>query len=156
MIRKLFLLNLLIVFNFLQSQRSSACKCNLLTKYEDSVQANYLSSEKLIENTKLKSNALKKKFDFIEVQTVKNPASRSAVIDSLELEYNKAILNKVPDSTFGFYTIRDSISKLAFQRKYYEIPRPLIIKTGKIGRKIGILYVLKHSFNPCILFENFK
>ncbi|WP_131725527.1 MULTISPECIES: hypothetical protein [unclassified Chryseobacterium] len=119
-----------------------------MTKYEDSVQASYSTSEKLIENTKLKSNALKKRFDFIKVQTVKNPASIDAVVDSLELEYNKAILNKVPDSILGFYKIEDSLSKLAFQRKYYEIPRPLIIKTGKIGRKIGILYVLKHSFNP--------
>lgn len=146
--KKLFLICFLIVFNTAQSQRSSACKCNLLRKYEDSVRASYLTSEKLIKNTKLKSNALNKRFSFINVETVRDPASIGGVVDSLELEYKKAILNQVPDSLFGFYKIKDSISKIAFQRKYYEIPKPLIVKTGKIGKKIGILYVLKSSFNP--------
>lgn len=148
MIRKLFLLNLLIVFNFLQSQRTQPCKYNSFSNHEESGQVSSSTSDKLVGYTKLKSKTSDKRFNFIKIHTLKNPASRSAIIDSLELEYNKATLNKVPDSILGFYKIEDSISKLAFQRKYYEIPRPLIIKTGKIGRKIGILYVLKHSFNP--------
>ncbi|MBD8080933.1 hypothetical protein [Chryseobacterium caseinilyticum] len=69
---------------------------------------------------------------------MKNPASKGEIVDSLQ--YKTENFNKVPDFTSGNYKMKDSISKLALQDKYYDIPKASIIKMGKTGQKIGILY----------------
>ena len=146
MMQRVFLF-IVIIFSFLlKSQTSSVCSCALLRKHEDSIQKTYKGMESLIEETKSKRKSLKRSFDFVRMKNVKNPSLAIDIVDSLDLKYQKAILNKVPDSLFGFSKIKDSLIKNAFKQKYYGIPKPLILKIGKIDKTIGILFFLNSSF----------
>lgn len=147
MTKKIILIILFSLCNTLQSQRSSTCQCSVASRCVNLLYSSDKNSENFSENTNSKRNAIKTRFDFIEVKSLKNPASKTETVDSLQLQYEKEIIDKIPDSTSGNYMMKDSISRFALKDKYYDIPKPSIIKTGKAGQKIVILYSFASSLS---------
>ena len=92
MTKKIILVILFSLCNTLQSQRSSTCQCSVASRCVNLLYSSDKSSENFIKNTNSKRNAIKKRFGFIEVKTLKNPASKGKTVDSMQ--YEKEIINK--------------------------------------------------------------
>ncbi|GAA4154469.1 hypothetical protein GCM10022217_11510 [Chryseobacterium ginsenosidimutans] len=121
------------------------CKCNLLKKSEDSLNTFYsIYKFKPI----LKKNALKPQFDYISIKYLKKFSKSQDILDSVEIKINTEVSKIAPDTTYISYKIRDSIERIEYSKKYGDIPKPVIIKTGKLNGILAILYRTRYSFNP--------
>jgi len=136
-LKKIVFLFLIVVYTISSAQESEICKCSLLTKSEDSI-------KKFSNNvaTISKKEALRPPFDFISVKYLKSYAKSEDVVDSVDLKI-KSFLNikKIDnDDDYLHYKITDSIEKAEFSKTFGNIPKPLIIKSGKLNYSIAILY----------------
>ncbi|WP_194294696.1 hypothetical protein [Chryseobacterium sp. HMWF035] len=121
------------------------CKCDLLKKSEDSINAFYAKHKF---KTISKKEALKPKYDYISVKYLKNYSKSQDIVDSLELKISNEISKIVPDTAYVSYKIRDSIERLEYSKKFGDIPKPVIIKTGKLHGAIAVLYQTRNVYHP--------
>lgn len=136
---------LLFICYFYNAQEMELCKCDLLKKSEDSISAFNTKHEfKAIS----KKEALKPKYDYISVQYLKKYSKSQDIVDSLELKISNQISKIVPDTDYVSYKIRDSIERLEYSKKFGDIPKPVIIKTGKLHDAIAILYHTRNFYHP--------
>jgi hypothetical protein len=136
---------LIFVFIFSKAQKTEICKCDLLKKSNDSLKDSY---PKYKFKPISKRAATKPPFDFISIKFLKKFSKSEDIIDSVEIKVNNILNKTVQDTLFGSYQIRDSIERIEYSKKYGDIPRPRIIKTGEINGAIAILYSTKKLFNP--------
>ncbi len=130
----------MFLFYALFSQQTDGCKCDAFKKAKDSVVKTYSNN-----NYKTsKRKALTPPFKFISVRYLKKFARSEDITDSLKIRIAEAI-SKVPDSMK--YKTENSVTKAEFAKQYGDIPRPLIIKTGKLKDTIAILYQSHFFFN---------
>lgn len=141
--KKILFLLLFPVCFYSFAQKTEACKCDLLKQSQDSIQNSYSKNEFTPVSVE---EALKPRFSFVSVKFLDKYAQSEDILDSLEMKVNNASKNKVPDILLGSYKIRDSIRKIEFSKKIGDIPKPMIIKTGKIKKVKGILYVAKNKY----------
>lgn len=136
--KKILILFIVVVYTNCAAQENEICKCNLLKKSEDSTKkfTNYNV------NTISKKTALKPPFHFISVKYLKRYAKSEDIVDSLDLKIRSFLkIKKIDnDDDYLHYKITDSIKKAEFAKTFGNIPKPLIIKSGKLGHSIAILY----------------
>ncbi|WP_307457450.1 hypothetical protein [Chryseobacterium sp. SORGH_AS_0447] len=137
---KKYLLILSIIFSLpLSAQKTDVCTCQLLKRYNDSINSTYSKNEfRLL----TKARARKPPFSFISISYLREPRKSDEIIDSVEVKIKNVLKNVVPDSVYGTYKIRDSITKIEYSKKYGDIPKPVIIKTGT---KDGVMAILFHT-----------
>jgi hypothetical protein len=136
---------LLFICSFYHAQEMEICKCDLLKKSEDSINAFYAKHKF---KTISKKEALKPKYDYISVKYLKNYSKSQDIVDSLELKISNEISKIVPDTAYVSYKIRDSIERLEYSKKFGDIPKPVIIKTGKLHGAIAVLYQTRNVYHP--------
>jgi hypothetical protein len=144
-LKKYILVVFLSAFSFSKAQEINACKCDLLKKSEDSLNT-YYSNNHFKPSTK--KETLKPHFNFISIKYLKKYSKSQDIIDSVQMKINNEI-SKIPsDTTYISYKISDSIDRIEYSKKYGDIPRPVIIKTGEFNGTKAILYRTRSYYNP--------
>lgn len=141
---KKYLITLLVLLSkFLTAQKSEICTCNLLKKSEDSV--NTIHSKYKFRPVS-KATARKPPFSFVSITYLQKSANSQNIVDSVEMKINNIVNKTIPDTLHDTYKIRDSIERLEYSKKYGDIPKPVIIKTGKLNGMLAILYRTRSYF----------
>lgn len=136
-LKNFLILILLIFFKISFAQEGKICKCSLFTKSEDSIKkfTNYNVTPIS------KKDALKTPFPFISLKYLKSYANSEEIVDSVDLKIkNHLKLKNIAHDDELNYEITDSIKKAEFAKTIGNIPRPLIVKSGKINHSIAVLY----------------
>lgn len=136
--KKFLIVIILFICKIFIAQENNICKCNALTKSEDSIKrfTNYNVT------SISKKDALKQPFHFISVKYLKNYANSGQMVDSVDLKIKNFLKLKNIDryDDLLHYQITDSIKKAEFAKKFGNVPKPLIVKSGKLHHSIAILY----------------
>jgi hypothetical protein len=136
-LKKYLLLLLLSIYSFSTAQEMEICKCDLLKKTKDSINNSY---SKYKFKPISKKEALNPPFKFISVKYLKKYADSKNIVDSLEIKIKNFFISQKIDDDYKQYKIEDSIKKVEFSKTVGNIPKPLIIKTEKLGNSIAVLY----------------
>ncbi|SEM94457.1 hypothetical protein SAMN05421856_10979 [Chryseobacterium taichungense] len=136
--KKILIIIVLFIYKISIAQESNICKCNALTKSEDSIKkfTNYNVT------TISKKDALKPPFHFISVKYLKSHANSGEMVDSVDLKIKNflKLKNIDHDDDLLHYQVTDSIKKAEFAKTFGIVPKPLIVKSGKLHHSIAILY----------------
>lgn len=136
--KKFLIVAILFIYKISIAQEIKICKCDALTKSEDSIKkfTNYNVT------TISKKDALKPPFHFISIKYLKNYANSGGVVDSVEFKIKNflKLKNIGHDDELLHYQVTDSIKKAEFAKTLGNVPKPLIVKSGKLRNSIAILY----------------
>ncbi len=141
--KKHLIILLVLLSAFLTAQKTEICTCNLLKKSEDSIN---ITNSKYKFRPISKAAARKPPFSFVSITYLQKPANSQNIVDSVEMKINNIVNKTIPDTLYDAYKIRDSIERLEYSKKYGDIPKPVIIKTGNLNGMLAILYRTRSYF----------
>jgi hypothetical protein len=132
---KKYLIFFISLYALSAAQEKKPCQCDLLKKWEDSIKNSSYTFKPVSKKT-----ALKPPFDFISVTYLEKYADSKNIVDSLQIKIENFFKSKKIEDDYEQYKTEDSIKKIEFSKTIGGIPKPLIIKSGKLDHSIAVLY----------------